>query len=219
MTERSYDDACAMARALDVVGERWTLLVVRELLLGPKRFGDLRSGLPTISQNVLTRRIREMEQARLVERILLDPPANTPAYRLTTRGLQLRPVLIELSRWGVLQSAPPGAEQSPAALLLGFSALYEPARMGATTTAVLTIGRENFTLTASTNGLQVEQGAVGDVDFRATGTVGALRVTLGKGGDPKSFEDTGELTIIGDRAGFVRLSHCFPSPALLGRTT
>jgi SCP-2 sterol transfer family len=154
-----------------------------------------------------------------VERIQLDPPANTPAYRLTTRGLQLRPVLTELSRWGVWQPPPPGAEQSPAALLLGFSALYDPARVATTTTAVLTIGRESFTLTASTDDLQIEPGIAGDADFRVTGTVAALRATLGKAHDPKPFEDTGELTITGDRASFARLSHCFPAPTPAIATT
>ncbi|HEY6495953.1 MAG TPA: helix-turn-helix domain-containing protein [Trebonia sp.] len=213
MTERSYDDTCAMARALNVVGERWTPLVVRELLFGPKRFVDLRAGLPTISQNVLARRIREMEQAGLVTRILLDPPANVPAYRLTVRGLQLRPVLVELSRWGAFEPAPPEAKQSPAALLLGFIALYDPSRTDTTSTGVVTMGRESFMLTASPEGLEIERGD-GAADFRIAGTVAAIRAVLGTGADATPYEAGGELTITGDRASLARLSRCFPPPVL-----
>jgi DNA-binding HxlR family transcriptional regulator len=213
VTERSYDDACAMARALNVVGERWTLLVVRELLFGPKRFADLRAGLPTISQNVLARRIREMEQAGLVTRILLDPPANVAAYRLTARGLQLRPVLVELSRWGAFEVAPVGTEQSAAALLLGFTALYDPSRTDTTITGVVTMGRESFTLTASPEGLEIERGD-GAADFRIAGTVAAIRAVLGIGSDATSYEARGELSITGDRTSLARLSRCFPRPVL-----
>jgi DNA-binding HxlR family transcriptional regulator len=213
VTERSYDDACAMARALNVAGERWTLLIVRELLLGPKRFVDLRAGLPAISQNVLARRIREMEQAGLVTRILLDPPANVAAYRLTARGLQLRPVLVELARWGAFEPAPHGTGQSPAALMLGFSALYDPSRAIATTAGVVTVGRESFTLTAAPEGLEVERGD-GAADFRIAGTVAAIRAVLGTGADGAPYEARGELTVTGDRASLARLSRCFPRPVL-----
>src|SRR4030088_135267 len=83
MTTRTYADRCGVARALDLVGERWALLVVRELLLGPKRFTDLRSGLPTVGPDVLSQRIRELEAANLVERRTLPPPARTRVYALT----------------------------------------------------------------------------------------------------------------------------------------
>jgi DNA-binding HxlR family transcriptional regulator len=221
VTERTYDDACALARALDVVGERWTLLVVRELLLGPKRFASLRAGLPAISQNVLARRIREMEQAGLVERIVLDPPANIPAYRLTTRGLQLRPVLIALTRWGALEAPSPDAGLSPAALLLGLSALYEPSRAAGTETGVVTIGRETFTLIASPQAIDVKPGdGSGGDGFRIAGPVPAVRAVLGQGGDAAPYEARGELTISGDRASLARLSRCFaaqPQPGLASR--
>jgi DNA-binding HxlR family transcriptional regulator len=196
-----------------VVGERWAMLVIRELLLGPKRFVDLRAGLPTVSQNVLARRIRELEQAGLVTRILLEPPANIPAYQLTARGLQLRATLIELARWGAFEPEPDGADQSPAALLLGLSALYDPSRTDTATTGVLRMGRESFTLTASPEGLQLERGD-SVANFHVVGTAAAIRATLGKGSDVTPYEASGELTITGDRASFDRLSRCFPAPAL-----
>ena len=99
-TKRSYGDPCGIARALDLVGERWALLVVRELLLGPKRFTDLRAGLPHLSADVLSQRVRELEQAGVVRRSKLPPPAGSRVYELTAWGKELEPVVISLGRWG-----------------------------------------------------------------------------------------------------------------------
>src|SRR3954464_5929351 len=99
-SRRRYDDACGAAHALDVVGERWGLLVVRELLLGPKRFGDLHRGLGAVSQNVLSQRLRELEAKGVVTRRRLGPPVSAPVYELTSRGAALEPVLVALGRWG-----------------------------------------------------------------------------------------------------------------------
>src|ERR1700685_3017592 len=101
MTEkRSYGDSCGIARALDLVGERWALLVVRELLLGPKRFTDLRAGLPKVSADVLSQRLRELERIGAVQRRKLPPPAGVQVYELTDWGRELEPVLLALGRWG-----------------------------------------------------------------------------------------------------------------------
>src|SRR5690242_11949133 len=105
---RSYADPCGIARALDVVGERWALLVLRELMLGPRRFGQLRDGLPDMSPNVLTQRLRELEEDGLVRKIMLDPPASVAVYELTERGRAVEPVLIELGRWGSATARIPG---------------------------------------------------------------------------------------------------------------
>src|SRR5919202_518872 len=99
-TKRTYDDGCAAAHALDLVGERWALLVVRELLLGPKRFTDLRAGLPHASPNVLSQRLRELEDAGVVTRGTLPPPAASRIYELTDWGRGLEPVIIALGDWG-----------------------------------------------------------------------------------------------------------------------
>src|SRR5215204_4140654 len=88
-TMRTYDDGCAAAHALDLIGERWALLVVRELLLGPKRFTDLRAGLPNASPNVLAQRLRELEAAGIVRRRKLPPPAASRVYELTEWGQDL----------------------------------------------------------------------------------------------------------------------------------
>src|SRR5947207_8469833 len=99
---RSYDEYCAMAKSLDVVGDRWTLLIVRELALaGACRYTDLRNGLPGIATNLLADRLRELERAGVIAREDAPPPIATTLFSLTPRGEQLRPVLEGLTRWGV----------------------------------------------------------------------------------------------------------------------
>ena len=100
MQKRSYDQWCAVARSLDIVGERWTMLLIRDLLVGPKRYKDLLAGLPGIGTNLLTQRLRELESHGLVERTTLPAPASATVYRLTERGVALDPVIFALGRWG-----------------------------------------------------------------------------------------------------------------------
>ncbi|WP_395244133.1 winged helix-turn-helix transcriptional regulator [Agromyces sp. MMS24-K17] len=126
MSTRNYEDACGIARSLDVIGERWALLVVRELVFGPKRFTDLRAGLKGISQNVLSQRLRDLEAAGIVRRTLLGPPASTRAYELTTLGHELEPVLVAMSRWGARTPVPEGAEMSNDAFALALKSLFVP---------------------------------------------------------------------------------------------
>jgi DNA-binding HxlR family transcriptional regulator len=117
-TSRSYGDACPIARALDAIGERWALLVVRELLLGPQRFSDLRRALPGASSNMLTDRLRELEARELVRRRTLPPPAASSVYELTDRGRALEPVLDALGAWGVAVPPPAGGALTPTSVLL-----------------------------------------------------------------------------------------------------
>lgn len=109
MPRRHYDQFCPIARALDVVGERWTLLIVRELLAGPRRYTDLHADLPGVSTDVLASRLKEMEREGLVTRRRLPPPGAASVYELTERGRALRPVLTALAEWG----APALAERRP----------------------------------------------------------------------------------------------------------
>src|SRR3954452_19873701 len=99
-TARSYADACPIARALDAVGERWALLVVRELLLGPQRFADLRRALPGASSNMLDDRLRELAGHGVLSRRQLPPPAASMVYGLTAAGRELEPVVLALGGWG-----------------------------------------------------------------------------------------------------------------------
>lgn len=106
-TTRSYADACGIARALDMVGERWALLVVRELLLGPQRFSDLRRALPTASTNLVADRLREMEGRGVIGRRTLPPPAASHVYELTEWGRELEPIVLALGGWGLRVPLPP----------------------------------------------------------------------------------------------------------------
>jgi DNA-binding HxlR family transcriptional regulator len=101
MSKRSYNQYCAVARALDIVGERWTLLVVRELLTGPKRFKDLLEGLPGIGTNLLAARLKDLEGYGVVHRTTLPPPAGSKVYELTELGSSLELVVAALGRWGL----------------------------------------------------------------------------------------------------------------------
>lgn len=104
---RSYDQHCAAARALDLVGDRWTLLVVRELLAGPRRYTDLHADLPGVSTDMLAGRLKDMEGAELVTRRRLPPPASASVYELTPRGRDLLPVLRSLAAWGAPELGEP----------------------------------------------------------------------------------------------------------------
>ena len=107
---KSYDQYCPIATSLGVLGERWTLLVVRELLHGPKRYTDLVDRLPGIGTNILAVRLKELESAGIVEKRKLPPPAASTVYELTDSGRALRPVLHELARFGARMMGPPPAE-------------------------------------------------------------------------------------------------------------
>jgi DNA-binding HxlR family transcriptional regulator len=131
---RSYDDPCGAARALDVIGERWALLVVRELLFGPKRFTELSRGLPGMSQNVLAARLRELEFDGVVRNDRLGPPASTRVYELTPRGYELEELLVALSRWGravPLDAIGRSARHSVDALVLELKTAFHPDRAAA----------------------------------------------------------------------------------------
>src|SRR4051794_15684524 len=124
MSQRSYEDACGAALAMDAIGERWALLIVRELIFGPKRFRDLRAGLPKASQNVLSQRLRELEASGIVRHLQSGPPVSAPVYELTDRGRQLEPILLALSRWGAHEEAPSDTPMSTDAFMLLLKALY-----------------------------------------------------------------------------------------------
>jgi DNA-binding HxlR family transcriptional regulator len=109
---RAYGQYCGFARALEVVGERWALLVVRDLLIGPKRFTDLLRGLPGIPSNVLTARLKEMEHAAIVRRRVLARPSRAVVYELTAYGLELEPVVVELGRWGAKNLGDPRPDET-----------------------------------------------------------------------------------------------------------
>ncbi len=116
---RRYDQYCPIAHALGAVGERWTLLVVRDLMNGPKRYTDLAASLPKIGTNILAARLKELEESGLVEKRKLPPPAASTVYELTAYGHELRPVLHELARWGARSLGPPPLDALEEGWLVG----------------------------------------------------------------------------------------------------
>ncbi|RAO49824.1 putative HTH-type transcriptional regulat or YdeP [Micromonospora saelicesensis] len=183
---------------MDIVGERWALLIVRELVFGPKRFGDLRAGLPKASQNVLSQRLRELEQSGIVRRVQLGPPASVHAYELTERGQQLEPTLIELSRWGAGLPAEPDVEMSTDAFMLLLKALYRPTTSAPVARLRLQVGTDTFEVGVSPKGISVARGRSGQVDVTVTGTVRVLRELMFGGTPLRSAVSAGEIEVQGD---------------------
>ena len=126
---RWYDDACGTALALELVGERWALLVVRDLILGPKRFTDLRLGLPRIPSNILAARLKELEQVGIVRRRVLPRPATGVVYELTPYGAELEDVVLRFGRWGAKSLGDPQPDDTLTVdtLTLALRATFEPA--------------------------------------------------------------------------------------------
>lgn len=125
-SKRTYGERCGIATALDLVGERWALLVVRELVLGPKRFTDLQAGLAGAGANVLAQRLHDLEAVGVIRRAKLPPPAGSRVYELTEWGSQLGPILLALARWGSSSPVvPPRGSVGPDSLLLGLRGSFD----------------------------------------------------------------------------------------------
>src|SRR4051812_35995739 len=163
------DQYCPMAHALRLVGERWSLLIVRELLHGPKRYTDLTKGLPGIGTNILAARLRDLETAGVLEKRKLPPPYASTVYELTPYGRELDEVLFALGRWGARSLGPPSdvEELYPEWGLNALPALFDhDAARGLEVTWVLTIGPDTFTARVDGGRLDASVGAAEDADFR-----------------------------------------------------
>jgi DNA-binding HxlR family transcriptional regulator len=168
---KRYDQYCPVCHALGLVGERWALLVVRELLRGPKRYTDLLEGLPGIGTNILAARLRELEQGGILRKRKLPPPAASTVYELTEYGQELEEALYALARWGARTLGPPtaGDDLYPDWGLNAFAALLDPeAARGVRETYVLRVGDDVYTARVDDGRLDVEVGAGEDADLDAT---------------------------------------------------
>jgi DNA-binding HxlR family transcriptional regulator len=165
---KRYGQACAIARALDVVGERWSLLLVRELTLGPRRYRDLATGLPGIPSNVLAARLKDLQAAGVITRRTLPAPADVPVYELTGAGRALQPALSELLHWGLRYAPEPagGDAAQPGWGLLG--AAGRPTTLPAGQTCELRVGPEIFYLGSDAGQLTVRRGPAPDGDAVVT---------------------------------------------------
>ena len=226
---RTYGDSCGIARALDVVGERWALLVARELVLGPKRFTDLRSALPRLGPDMLAQRLRDLEAAGVLVRRRLAPPAAAQVYELTAWGRELEPVLVALGRWGsrrtLGEDSPP---LSPDAAAIALETTFDPvAAAGVRAVYGLRLGEHSFTITVGGGGggggddgdgdddgggVRVTRGAPGQADATIVTDTGTLAGVLWAGRPMADAVDAGELAIEGDRAAAERFPGLFAVP-------
>jgi DNA-binding HxlR family transcriptional regulator len=165
-TRRSYRDLCPIARALDVVGERWALLVVRELLLGPLRFSDLRRALPNASSNLVADRLRELEDRGVVVRRKLPPPAGAWVYELTEWGQALEPIVLALGEWGARIPPPPEPRTlSPSSAVLFLQGAARPDPEAAPAVGRLELDERVWTVGVAGGRLRAQAGEPAGADF------------------------------------------------------
>jgi DNA-binding HxlR family transcriptional regulator len=211
---RTYGDRCGVARALDLVGERWALLVVRELLLGPKRFTDLRAGLPNLSPDVLAQRLRELEQAGVVRRRALPPPAGSRVYELTARGLELEPVILELGRWGSSAPFPPGeAGMGVDSTMIALKTLFDPSPAGDLRASYeLRFGDDRFRVDVAEGRLEIARGGADQPDATIDTDPGTLSAVLWHGRPLSEALRSGDVKVGGSRPLVTRFLRLFPLP-------
>jgi len=211
---RSYDDGCGTAHALDLLGERWALLVVRELMLGPKRFGDLRADLPGISANVLTQRLEGLEQSGIVMRRRLPPPASVQVYELTPWGYDAGPIFEVMGRWAVRSPHhDPSLPISAVSLLLSFRTMFDAARAkGFKAKVGLKFGAESFVVTIADGRIETARGETAGTDVVFDGTPVTLGAAVYDVQPLDALAAAGALTTSGDRKAAERFLTLFPLP-------
>jgi len=214
ITKRHYEDACGTAHALDLVGERWALLVVRELLLGPRRFGDLKTSLPGISANVLTQRLEGLEAAGVLRRRMLAPPASVQVYELTDWGREAEPIVVALGRWGARSPTQDVTlPLSGVSMMLSFRAMFDPAlARGAKLALRFVVGAETYTLRIDDGEMDVERGADGEVDVELAGPPAKICGATYGFEQVEDLERAGIVTMRGDRDAFRRFCAMFTFP-------
>lgn len=218
-TGKTYSDACGIPRALDRLGERWALMVVRELILGPKRFTDLRAGLPHASPNVLSQRLRELEERGVVQRATLPPPAGSKVYELTEWGQELEPVLEALGRWGARAPlAPPEVGMSPDAHILSLKTLFDPALAeGFSATLQLKLGDQRFVADVGDGRLEIETGETVEPAATVATDHGTLLALAHRRLHLKDALSAGDVVISGDKALVKRFLGLFTLPEPFAR--
>jgi DNA-binding HxlR family transcriptional regulator len=179
-TSRSYGDLCGIARALDFVGERWALLVVRELLLGPQRFTDLRRALPGASSNLVADRLRELEGRGVICRRRLPPPAGSHVYELTTWGRDLEPILLALGDWGASTALPPEpASLSATSALIALRSYARPAEDAPSVSCRIQLGDRAWTAEIANGKVCIRPGGLEEPDVSLSTDPKTLMTVLG----------------------------------------
>jgi DNA-binding HxlR family transcriptional regulator len=214
-TMRTYGDGCAIAQALDLVGERWALLVVRELLLGPKRYTDLRRGLPNASPNVLSQRLGELESAGVIRRRKLPPPAGARVYELTDWGRELEETVMSLGRWAARSPSAPSAApiRSADSVILALRARFDSsAAQGLHAAYELRLGEDRFRIQVADDQLELARGDADQADATIVTDNDTIAAVLWGGWSLADAQRSGTMTITGDEAAVERFVALFPLP-------
>ncbi|MCJ2022444.1 helix-turn-helix transcriptional regulator [Methylobacterium sp. E-065] len=177
---RRYDDACGTALALEFIGERWSLLIMRELVFGPRRFGEIRVNLPGISANVLTQRLDSLEAVGIVRHYRLPSPANVQVYDLTTWGHEAAPLMRAMGRWAARSPRhDPSLFMSAASAMMSLQALVERApAMALPVSVAFHFPGEDFVAAVRDGEIHVSRGVVAAPDLAFTGDTMAMRRTI-----------------------------------------
>src|SRR5687768_1768198 len=217
-TMRTYGDGCGIAHGLDLVGERWALLVVRELLLGPKRFTDLRGGLPSASTNVLSQRLRELEQAGIVRRRKLPPPAGSSVYELTEWGRELKPIVLSLGTWAVRSpSFPDDAPVGTDSVVLALGTFFDARAAGGLSARYeLRLDDSTFNVHIGDGTIALDRGPAEDPDAIIETDAATFSAVVWNGRELAAAERAGNVAITGDRRMVDRLLGLFPRPGPAG---
>jgi len=211
---RRYEDACGTALGLEILGERWALLVVRELMLGPKRFGDLRASLPGLSANVLTQRLEGLEAAGVLVKRRLPPPASVQVYELTPWGLEAEPIIQAMGRWAARSPDHDASlPLSPVGLMLSFRTMFDAGKAGGARTALgFRFGAESFVVRVADGGLSAARAEPDGAEAVVTGSPEAVAAVL-YGDEAAAPERMAELlTVEGDAGAFLRFTRWFELP-------
>ncbi len=214
LSGRRYRQYCAVARGLDIVGERWTLLIVRDLLTGPKRYKDLLAGLPGIGTNLLAARLRELEEQDIVTRRVLPPPAGSTVYELTEVGQALEPAITALGRWGYrfLGARRQDDFLSTNAYLLAMRAAFRPdaaAGVAARYSYELRVGAQVLDVRVTDGHCTTSEGQPGAPDVVMTLDVGTLGALLQGELSPQQALASGRVGVEGDAAALQRFVSMF----------
>jgi DNA-binding HxlR family transcriptional regulator len=214
LDRRWYDDACGTALALELVGERWSLLILREMMFGGRRFSELRAGMPGISANVLTERLESLERTGIVQRRKLPPPASVQLYELTPWGYEAEVILQDLGRWATRSPLhDPTLPLSAASIMMSFRTMFSQERVAGEVAIVgFRFADEGFLVEIGSSGLQVQRAEPHGSTVIATTNPMSL-ASLVYGGRPiADAENKSELTLAGDRTLFERFVTWFPLP-------
>jgi DNA-binding HxlR family transcriptional regulator len=214
-TKRTYGDGCAIAQALDLVGDRWALLVVRELLLGPKRHTDLRRALPHASPNVLSQRLTELEGAGVIRRRKLPPPAGARVYELTEWGRELEATVMSLGRWAARSPAPPSSApiRSADSVMLALRARFDSrAAHGLRAVYQLRLGEDRFWIHVADDQLELARGDAHRADATIETDNDTIAAVLWGGRSLADAQRSGTMAIEGKTGTVERFVQLFPMP-------